>query len=81
MFKFCELILLSVVRGQLKIAEVKSRFSSIDKFITSLKSLGFDFVSKDESNTMFVLFDFVKSTRKPKKISKYELKPCIYKRR
>lgn len=57
------------LKGQLLIAEVKSRFSGMDKFIGTMRGIGFDFVSKDEENTMFVLFEFVKTKRriKPKK--------------
>ncbi|RUP47814.1 methyltransferase-domain-containing protein [Jimgerdemannia flammicorona] len=46
--------------GELKIAEVVSRFSDVDAFVDVLSAIGFDLVSKDDSNTMFILFDFVK---------------------
>lgn len=66
--------------GALKIAEVKSRFDKIATFVEALKLAGFDVKQKDETNKMFVLFDCVKSDRKPAKNS-VTLKPCIYKRR
>ncbi|CAG8724960.1 8569_t:CDS:2 [Cetraspora pellucida] len=51
-------------KGELKIAEVVSRFSDIDSFIEVLAEIGFQFVKKDNTNKMFVILDFVKS--KPK---------------
>ncbi|GAA5820559.1 hypothetical protein JCM11251_003048 [Rhodosporidiobolus azoricus] len=77
------------VGGVLKIAEVTSRFPSIDDFIKLLTSLGFSLSHKDDSNTHFLLLDFTKTadgeaagkvvenTRKSEKL----LNPCIYKRR
>ncbi|GAA5887780.1 hypothetical protein JCM6882_000750 [Rhodosporidiobolus microsporus] len=77
------------VGGVLKIAEVTSRFPSIDDFIKLLTSLGFSLSHKDYSNTHFLLLDFTKTaesepagkvvenTRKSEKL----LNPCIYKRR
>ncbi|OZJ05471.1 hypothetical protein BZG36_01603 [Bifiguratus adelaidae] len=46
--------------GQLKIAEVQSRFTSLDTFISILEQLGFEFVSQDTSNKMFVMMEFIK---------------------
>ena len=74
-------------RGCLKIAEVKSRFESpsvggIDGFIKKLHALGFDLKSKDDaSNRMFVLFDFVKTSRTVAAIPNFSFKACEYKRR
>ncbi|GAA5999975.1 hypothetical protein JCM10207_005998 [Rhodosporidiobolus poonsookiae] len=77
------------VGGVLKIAEVTSRFPSLDDFIKLLTSLGFSLTHRDESNSHFVLFDFEKTeagepagkvdehSRKAAKL----LNPCIYKRR
>ncbi|KAF9093506.1 25S rRNA (adenine645-N1)-methyltransferase [Mortierella sp. AM989] len=64
--------------GQLKIAEVISRFTDVDAFVSALKSLGFQLKHSDSSNKMFILFDFVKpdpslansSSKKNKKGSK-----------
>lgn len=67
--------------GILKIAEVKSRFEKTSTFIEALTQCGFDLKSKDEGNKMFVLFDAVKTERKPVKNTSVTLKPCIYKRR
>ncbi|MBW0476804.1 hypothetical protein O181_016519 [Austropuccinia psidii MF-1] len=83
--------------GQLKIAEVASRFVNIDKFIQFIESIGFSRCNKNESNTHFILFTFKKIPKTDdviksqtdfdkKKIElikqgKHFLKPCIYKRR
>ncbi|KWU47073.1 hypothetical protein RHOSPDRAFT_24175 [Rhodotorula sp. JG-1b] len=78
--------------GVLKIAEVSSRFTSFDDFVKLVKELGFSLANRDESNTHFVLFDFVKqagsdATEHPNKVTEHDrkaatlLNPCIYKRR
>ncbi|KAF9197506.1 25S rRNA (adenine645-N1)-methyltransferase [Haplosporangium sp. Z 27] len=63
--------------GQLKIAEVISRFTDVDAFVSALKALGFELKHSDSSNKMFILFDFIKpdsnlasSSKKNKKGSK-----------
>ncbi|KAJ3042740.1 25S rRNA (adenine645-N1)-methyltransferase [Rhizophlyctis rosea] len=48
--------------GKLKIAEVISRFPNVDRFIQVLESVGFKFLKKDDSNKMFILFNFVKGS-------------------
>lgn len=72
-------------RGVLKIAEVSSRFDDLAAWLAMLHALGFDLVSRDESNTHFVLLEFVKSSSRPcpaaGKYRAVQLKPCIYKRR
>lgn len=40
------------VGGELKIAEVVSRFSDLDSFITLLEGLGFDFMDKVKIKSM-----------------------------
>jgi len=70
--------------GVLKIAEVKSRFEDINQFVISLKHLGLDLISKDESNKMFILFEFKKSSNLKKIETKgveIPLKICKYKKR
>lgn len=63
------------------IAEVTSRFISLERFMTTLKNLGFMLGSVDESNKMFVLF-YLKKTNASVSIDQTPLlKPCIYKRR
>lgn len=57
---FLCLFFLFLGRGILKIAEVVSRFESINAFIKALNELGFRLTSKDASNKMFVLLDFEK---------------------
>ncbi|CAI2175472.1 12402_t:CDS:2 [Funneliformis geosporum] len=72
--------------GELKIAEVVSRFSDINSFIEVLAELGFKLIKKDDTNIMFIMLDFVKTNpRKTKKSKLYNskdlLKPCVYKKR
>ncbi|KAF7983945.1 hypothetical protein HWV62_18356 [Athelia sp. TMB] len=75
--------------GELKIAEVTSRFTDVDAFVSLVGSIGFRLVSKDEENTHFTLFEFVKVPRKPISQKEWEgllgqgnvLKACEYKRR
>jgi len=75
--------------GELLIAEVASRFTSVDQFLSLIGLIGFKLKSKDESNTHFTLFEFRKIPRQKtgekdwtKVLSKASvLKPCEYKRR
>ncbi|KAH9921696.1 methyltransferase-domain-containing protein [Epithele typhae] len=75
--------------GELKVAEVASRFTSIDDFVAVVSACGFKLVSKDDKNTHFTLFEFKKVHRdaiSDKQWSKFMergsvLKPCEYKRR
>ncbi|XP_038063081.1 25S rRNA (adenine(645)-N(1))-methyltransferase-like [Patiria miniata] len=71
------------MKGQLKIAEVASRFASVAEFLKIMKQLGFKKESKDFSNKMFLMFDFTKeaSTKKVELERGEVLKPCLYKRR
>ncbi|KAI5124858.1 hypothetical protein M0805_007291 [Coniferiporia weirii] len=76
--------------GELKIAEVASRFTNVDKFTSVINSVGFRLVSKDERNSHFTLFDF-KKTEGSRKLDEEAwqkimvrgdvLQPCEYKRR
>ncbi|KAH6915302.1 ribosomal RNA-processing protein 8 [Coprinopsis sp. MPI-PUGE-AT-0042] len=75
--------------GELKIAEVASRFSSIKEFESLVCSIGFKLKSKDDSNSHFTLFEFKKIPRSLKTEKDWAniygkgsvLKPCEYKRR
>lgn len=76
--------------GELKIAEVASRFTDVEAFVSLISSVGFKLKSKDDRNTHFTLFEFRKIARKSamseKEWSKIMsrgslLKPCEYKRR
>ncbi|EGU11681.1 Ribosomal RNA-processing protein 8 [Rhodotorula toruloides ATCC 204091] len=78
--------------GLLKIAEVTSRFTSVDDFVKLVSALGFSLKHEDESNTHFLLLDFVKKNgpdarEDPHKVDEHTrkastlLNPCIYKRR
>ncbi|KAI9025774.1 methyltransferase-domain-containing protein [Phycomyces nitens] len=53
------------VGGELKIAEVVSRFSDVDSFIDLLENLGFEFIGKEDDNKMFVMMYFNKRSVKP----------------
>ncbi|KAI3612375.1 ribosomal rna-processing protein 8 [Moniliophthora roreri] len=75
--------------GDLKIAEVASRFIDVERFVSLISSIGFKLKSKDDKNTHFTLFDFKKIARKYKSDKEWSgilaqgdiLKPCEYKRR
>ncbi|KAJ3827072.1 methyltransferase-domain-containing protein [Lentinula raphanica] len=75
--------------GELKIAEVTSRFRSLEEFVSLVSSVGFKLKSKDHRNTHFTFFEFKKVPRKYKSSKEWDailskadiLKPCEYKRR
>ncbi|KAH8106071.1 methyltransferase-domain-containing protein [Cristinia sonorae] len=75
--------------GELKIAEVASRFTNVEAFTSLICSVGFKLRSTDDSNTHFTLFEFTKAPRKSRTEKEWEqimgrgevLKPCEYKRR
>nr|GAT54016.1 uracil phosphoribosyltransferase [Mycena chlorophos] len=46
--------------GELKIAEVASRFTDVEVFTSVIAAIGFKLKSKDASNTHFTLFEFRK---------------------
>ena len=63
------------------IGEVTSRFIDLNRFVLTLKNMGFKLESMDDSNKMFVLF-YLKKIDDPVSIDKTSLlKPCIYKKR
>ncbi|KAI7862950.1 methyltransferase-domain-containing protein, partial [Spinellus fusiger] len=53
------------VGGELKISEVVSRFSDVDAFIDLLENLGYEFISKEDDNKMFVMLYFTKQADAP----------------
>lgn len=77
--------------GELKIAEVRSRFDEqaggVENFVETLRYIGFDLkVAPDTSNTHFLGFEFVKAkARQPdmRKVRKlgFTFKACRYKKR
>jgi ribosomal RNA-processing protein 8 len=75
--------------GELKIAEVASRFSDVENFQSLICSIGFELTSKDDRNSHFTLFEFKKVARKLRSEKEWSklalkatvLKPCEYKRR
>ncbi len=63
---------------------MSSRIDDLPAWLAMLRGLGFDLVSRDASNSHFVLLDFVKSGRPAQPAAQLRavpLKPCIYKRR
>ncbi|KAK7061606.1 uracil phosphoribosyltransferase [Favolaschia claudopus] len=46
--------------GELRIAEVASRFTDVEEFAQLVSSMGFKLKSKNDSNTHFTLFEFKK---------------------
>lgn len=70
-------------RGMLKIAEVESRFQSVDNFIAGVEKLGFSKVWMDLSHNLFCFLDFkkVSDVKKKKIIPEICLQPCLYKKR
>ena len=68
--------------GTLKIAEVSSRIEDADGWGALMHALGFDRRTFDDSNSHFVMYDFVKSGRAPEAtLPTLRLKPCVYKKR
>ncbi|KAM0753150.1 hypothetical protein T439DRAFT_286425, partial [Meredithblackwellia eburnea MCA 4105] len=77
--------------GQLRIAEVTSRFTDVNGFVNLIEGVGFKLLHKDDSNTHFIMFDFEKTggvvegdrKRRMERTLKGPglLKPCIYKKR
>ncbi|KAL8622208.1 hypothetical protein ACOMHN_053010 [Nucella lapillus] len=68
--------------GQLKIAEVVSRFYRIGRFVKNVEALGFHLQKKVFLDKMFMLFTFKKvSDACRKQAPPIELKACYYKRR
>ncbi|KAG8862280.1 25S rRNA (adenine645-N1)-methyltransferase [Tulasnella sp. 330] len=84
--------IVDVVVGELKIAEVTSRFTDVDAFVSVVSDLGFQLLHKVHPTTHFTLFEF-KAAEPPSsppskkewqailKSSQRLLKPCEYKRR
>lgn len=70
-------------RGTLKVAEVESRFESVDGFIKDLASFGFIKTLKDLSHNLFYFLNFKKQSNVMKKrnLPNLTLNPCLYKKR
>ena len=72
-------------RGLLMIAEVESRFESVEVFIQSLQKFGFVNTWKDLSYNLFYFMNFKKekciSKKMKSKLPELTLKPCLYKKR
>ncbi|KAL4241197.1 Ribosomal RNA-processing protein 8 [Abortiporus biennis] len=75
--------------GELKVAEVASRFTDVEAFVSLVSSIGFKLRTKNDKNSHFTLFEFTKSKRTVKSDKEWAriqskgdlLKPCEYKRR
>lgn len=77
-------IFLLLCSGLLKIAEVESRFESVEAFIKAVEKLGFAKTWKDLSHNLFYFLDFKKMVdvkKKKKTVIDIKLKPCLYKKR
>ncbi|KAK7871895.1 hypothetical protein R5R35_009704 [Gryllus longicercus] len=71
------------VGGTLKIAEVASRFTSIETFIKDMGKYKFSLIQKDLSNDLFYFLNFkkVSDVKKAEKLPNVSLSPCWYKKR
>lgn len=75
---------LIIFRGMVKVAEVQSRITDIDKFTEQFSALGFRATNQVIHSKMFVIMDFVKVKTKlgtSKEFPSVILKPCVYKKR
>ncbi|KZO90693.1 hypothetical protein CALVIDRAFT_542448 [Calocera viscosa TUFC12733] len=79
-----------VAKGQLFVAEVTSRFTSVDTFVQVVESVGFSLQKQEDKDTHFMLFVFQKVEGEALGDAEWEgilekaeglLKPCEYKRR
>jgi ribosomal RNA-processing protein 8 len=76
--------LIDLNSGELRIAEVSSRFPDVEEFIETLSSIGFIIKQKDTSNKVFTLFQFKKKAAEKRTLqdsTSVLLKPCLYKKR
>ena len=69
--------------GRLRVAEVRSRFDSIPKFIKKLKGFGLKLIELrgNDNSAFFTHFTFVKMGQVKKSNIEVKLAPCIYKKR
>jgi ubiquinone/menaquinone biosynthesis C-methylase UbiE len=67
--------------GIFYLAEVRSRFSSINKFCGKLESCGFEILNCDSSNSHFIFIELRKMKDMDDNMVKIQLKPCYYKKR
>lgn len=71
-------------RGEIWIAEVKSRLENVKEFLFLLQKIGFSITcSRKASGDMFFIIKGLKAreTKKFEKIQHNKLKPCVYKKR
>uniref|UniRef100_A0A915Q6U8 Ribosomal RNA-processing protein 8 n=1 Tax=Setaria digitata TaxID=48799 RepID=A0A915Q6U8_9BILA len=70
--------------GFLKIAEVASRFISVNRFVQAVTEMGFDMTGKaTRGGGYFVILEFIKTSEMmvQKRPTGLKLKPCLYKKR
>ncbi|KAL1459766.1 hypothetical protein WDU94_011720 [Cyamophila willieti] len=71
--------------GEMKIAEVESRFADVKDFIKDIQKYGFEKKMFNQDYSIFYFLDFKKvsnlSKTKKKKLPPINLKPCLYKKR
>jgi len=69
-------------RGIMKVAEVKSRISNMEEFVSNIQKFGFKCFKKPSDHDYFVSMDFKKfRSIKNKELPIVKLKPCLYKKR
>ncbi|XP_047498733.1 ribosomal RNA-processing protein 8-like [Penaeus chinensis] len=69
--------------GVMKVAEVESRFTNLNDFLSCVTRLGFHCTHKDVQQKYFYMFDFKKNRdcKKAMEVPEIVLKPCMYKKR
>ncbi|KAI5732728.1 hypothetical protein M8J76_003443 [Diaphorina citri] len=71
--------------GELKIAEVESRFHDVNDFVKDIQKYGFEKKNLNMDYSLFYFLDFKKvsnlSKSKKRKLPPINLKPCLYKKR
>lgn len=68
--------------GRLKICDIASRFTSVEKFTRDVESLGFKLLKTCTYSKMFVDMEFrIISKSNPPNLPNIQLKPCWYKKR
>lgn len=71
--------------GEMKIAEVESRFHDVKDFVKDIQKYGFEKTNLNMDYSLFFFLDFKKvshlSKSKKKKLPDINLKPCLYKKR
>ena len=67
--------------GTLKVLEIESRITSLDRFVSDVEALGFSLVHKRNFSKMFVDMAFTAVVETGMTSPTIQLKPCTYKKR